>query len=273
MHPVECVWPLAVAFTGSFLVVTATLYALRRHHLRALPLCDVVEPLGLRRALPAFAAEWMALTSTVLTIPLGWCMRRTWVGTGTHGPLVLVHGYGLNAGSLWWLRRRLQRDGWGPIYCCRYRSLRTTLDRAAEALRQELRAAPPRGAPLTLIGHGAGGLVIRHYLRRTPAPTVRRVITLGTPHRGTVLARYGPWRHSLAPGAPSLVKLNAVDRLPQQFDVIAIYSTFDAVALPHTHARYPGAFNIQLDNVGHHALLYSHKVYRLIAENLAAPFR
>ena len=122
---------------------------------------------------------------------------------------------------------------------------------------------------MTLIGHSLGGLVIRYYARHFPSPRVRRLLTLGTPHRGTILARR--WLPALAPGSKLLVALNAADRPPQQFDVITIYSSFDALILPPANAVYDNAFNIQLNNVGHNALLTSKRVYGLIAENLAAP--
>jgi hypothetical protein len=59
--------------------------------------------------------------------------------------------------------------------------------------------------------------------------------------------------------------------VPQQFDVIAIHSDFDAMILPPRHAEYPGAFNIRVAGIGHNALLFSAKIYGLIAENLDAP--
>jgi hypothetical protein len=46
---------------------------------------------------------------------------------------------------------------------------------------------------------------------------------------------------------------------------------FDAVVLPPSAATYPHAFNIQINGVGHHALLFSSRLYQLLAENLQAP--
>jgi hypothetical protein len=82
---------------------------------------------------------------------------------------------------------------------------------------------------------------------------------------------HGGAGHKLAPGSQFLNTLNAADRVPQQFDVIAIHSPFDAMILPPRNAEYANAFNIRLDGVGHNTLLFSSKVYRLIAENLSAP--
>ena len=117
------------------------------------------------------------------------------------------------------------------------------------------------------MGRGLGGFVSRYYVRRYPATNIRRVVTLGTAHQGTML----PGTRTLRPGSPFMTMMNAGDRVPQQFDVIAIHSSFDALVLPPANAFYPDAFNIQLHDVGHYTLLFSAKVYGLLAENLDAP--
>ncbi len=278
---------VALVLTLLALFVNAGFYLWRAHLLRTLSACDAVDGLGVFAATLAFAQECIALAAVVLFIPLGGSVRRRRTGHGARGPIILVHGWGLNAGSLWCLRRRLLRDGWGPVCCfdnhtrmkiaaagrASARAWGIDVEAAAEALRQMIQDVAPGNQPLTLIGHGVGGLVVRYCARRYPTPTVRRIVTLGTPHFGTELARLCRLRDTLAPGAPLLNKLNAVDHVPQQFDVIAIHSTFDALVLPPGNARYPGAFNIEVNDVGHNALLLSTKVYQLIAENLAAPLR
>jgi triacylglycerol esterase/lipase EstA (alpha/beta hydrolase family) len=170
--------------------------------------------------------------------------------------------------------RLLLRDGWSPVCCLDYRSLHFDVEGGAARLRDAVdQLTHARGAPqpATLIGHSLGGLVARYYARRYPARAVRRIVTLGTPHHGTTLARmHGGAGHKLAPGSQFLNTLTAADRVPQQFDVIAIHSSFDAMILPPQNAEYPVAFNVRVNNVGHNALLFSSKVYALISENLGA---
>jgi triacylglycerol lipase len=268
---VPVVWNIALAFALLVLGINASFYVWRARVLSRLPLCDRVDRLGVLNAAWTFLKDSAALAAVMLSIPLGWCLPRCRSGNGTRGGIILVHGWALNRGALWWLRRRLLRDGWSPVCCFEYRTLNANVEPAASALQQMITSMVSDGRPLTLIGHSLGGLVLRYCARRYPTRSVRRIVTLGTPHFGTELARFGPLRDKLAPGAPLLNKLNAVDHLPQQFDIIAIHSTFDAMVLPPDTARYPGAFNIQVNDVGHNALLFSSKVYRLIAENLAAP--
>jgi triacylglycerol lipase len=273
---VHGIWRIALGFALLVVLFNTIVYAWRAVILRQTAACDAVERLGIVNALWAFAKECAALAAVILLVPIGWLLPRCRAGAGSRGPLILVHGWGLNRGALWWLQRRLRRDGWSPVCCYDYRSYRADIERAAEQLRgvvEQVVTTFPTGQPVTLIGHSLGGLVLRYYVRRYPAANIRRIVTLGTPHFGSALAARGcgPAARKLAPGSPFLQTLNAADRIPKQFDVIAIYSTFDALALPPANAQYPGAFNIQVNDVGHTALLFSAKVYQLLLENLAAP--
>ncbi len=266
---VRWVWVVAAVFAGLVLSANAALYAWRARLLHLTG--DGDERLGAIHAAWAFAKECAASAAVLLLVPVGWCVPRDHVGGAGRGPVILVHGRGLNRGSLWPLRRRLLRDGWRLVCCVEYRATPVDIEHAACRLRdlvERLNARDRR--PIACIGHGFGGLVVRYFVRRYPAPTVRRIVTLATPHHGTEVARI-LGRGALQPGSRLLNTMNAADHVPQQFDVIAIHSTFDAVILPPGNARSPGAFNIQLKDVGHNAMLFSTRVYQLIAENLAAP--
>jgi triacylglycerol lipase len=269
------VWGPAALFALLVVSGNAALYAWRARVLRAVAACADNEQLGVVNAAWAFLKECAASAAVTLLIPIGWCLARCRTGAVSRGPVILVHGWGLNRGSLWLLRRRLLRDGWGPVCCVEYLSSDFDVEDAARHVRDMVdRINGFDGRPIACIGHGLGGLVLRYFVRRYPAPRMRRIVTLATPHRGTEVARILGRRGSkLAPGSRLLSTVNAADHVPQQFDVIAIYSTFDAVILPPSNGRYPGAFSIQVNDVGHYALLFSAKVYALIAENLAAPLR
>jgi triacylglycerol lipase len=270
---VHVVWGLVLLFGVVIVASNGALYAWRAQLARTAGAAD--HRLGVVNALWAFAKECAACAAVIVLVPVGWCMPRCRGSTGQRGPVILVHGWAANRGSLWLLRRRLLRDGWGPACCLDYLSQPVDIESAARRLRDLVDGlATHDRRPITCIGHNLGGVVLRYFARRYPAPRVRRILTLGTPHCGTAVARLlGRRAGALLPGSPLLNTLNAADHVPQQFDVIAIASSFDALILPPVNARYPGAFTIEVDDVGHHALLFSAKVYRLIAENLAVPLR
>ena len=52
-----------------------------------------------------------------------------------------------------------------------------------------------------------------------------------------------------------------------------IASPFDAIVFPTETAHVSGALNVTVDAVGHHALLYSARVYELVRENIELPLR
>jgi triacylglycerol esterase/lipase EstA (alpha/beta hydrolase family) len=189
-------------------------------------------------------------------------------------PLLLVHGYGQRAGSFACMARRLRADGWSWVAAVEYAGcfgdVRRSVARLGARVDDLRRMA---GADrVDIVAHGMGGLITRAYLRAGGASAVRRLITLGTPHQGTeqrLLADLvDPMARQLRPGSALLADLGRADPVPDQVEVVSIYSLFDAVVLPSRNAYYPGAVNVEIDAVGHAALLFSGRVYQLICENL-----
>lgn len=269
------VWRLAVGYAVVAVALNLALYGWRRRMLQRAAAANLLEPLGMLSACWAFIKECAALAAAVPLALLGWLLPRHCSSTAGRGAIVLLHGWGTNCGALWLLRYRLLRAGWGPVCCFGPLTCRLDLEGAAARLRvllERVVSASATPAPVMVVGFGVGGLVLRYCLRRYPASGIRRVITIGTPHRGTEVARVlGPFGSALVPRSAFLRRLNTADRLPQQFDVIALHSTFDATVLPLEYALYPGALNVQFSEIGHFTLLFSSKVFRVLRENLAAP--
>src|SRR6185369_6546009 len=105
-------------------------------------------------------------------------------------PLLLVHGIGCNAGVWTGFRRYLESRKLGPVYALSYDPPLASIEHFANQMAariDEVRAAT--GAEQVLIvGHSMGGLVARAYLRKFGGKHVRELITLGTPHSGSIHA-------------------------------------------------------------------------------------
>ena len=99
-------------------------------------------------------------------------------------PVLLVHG--LWNAKLWLtpLAWRLHRVGL-KVGGFGYPSIVGGAEAAVEALIEHLRSGPERD----LVGHSLGGLIALEALRRAPELPVRRVVCLGSPLRGSRVAR------------------------------------------------------------------------------------
>jgi pimeloyl-ACP methyl ester carboxylesterase len=265
---VNAIVAVAAVLLAVPLALNAIAYTARWQALRRVPSCD--EGLPFAVAARAFLADCGALVWTWQA-----CLRpRRQPSTPAkdqHPGIVLIPGLGLNAGALSILTARLRQAGWSPLVLPGV-YWRPDIDTLARALGDFLRALPADQPVTALLGFGVGGLVARQYLRRHPARGIQRVVTLGTPHQGvlTGLTHLPGW-NAVRPDAAVMRHLAAGDRVPQQFEVTAIYSDFDAFAAPTELAYYPGAFNIEVRGVGHFTLLRSRRIGDLVIENLNAP--
>ena len=148
-----------------------------------------------------------------------------------------------NAGALNGLRRHLVARDIGPVYTLSYgpplASIELFADQLAARVDAILRATG--AARVAIVGHSMGGLVARAYLRRYGAAKVRSVMTLGTPHHGSVHARFfpGDCLAQLRPGNAWLADLNRTEGSPPTVRFVSLWSWHDSMVAPQTSARLP----------------------------------
>jgi triacylglycerol esterase/lipase EstA (alpha/beta hydrolase family) len=96
---------------------------------------------------------------------------------------------------------------------------------------------------LILVGHSMGGLVSRAYLRRNGKARVAKLVTLGTPHRGSQLAKLGMGENGrqMVPGSAWLGGLNASGAVPLPAATVSIYSCHDNYVMPQDSSVLEGA--------------------------------
>jgi pimeloyl-ACP methyl ester carboxylesterase len=204
---------------------------------------------------------------------------------GTRAPVVLLHGFGVTSAVLRPLEARIRRTTGRP--CVRLRlgcrlplhlgDVRRSARRAERALERLARgAAFPR---VDVIGHSLGGLVATYWLKRIDqGRRIRRVITLGTPHRGTPFAALGvllfgafsPAVWQMLPGSRLVRELAALP-VPEGSELVALGSHDDAV-VPARLALPPPAPRLRTRAIGrirHVDFLWSRDVFRHVASALA----
>jgi triacylglycerol esterase/lipase EstA (alpha/beta hydrolase family) len=186
-------------------------------------------------------------------------------------PVLLVHGVLCNAGVWHPFARWAARQGIAPVYALSYGPPLASIELFAEQAAAKIDAilAATRARRVVVIAHSMGGLVLRAYLRRHGGAKVARIVTVGTPHEGSVHAwmAAGTSLSQMRPGNPWLAGLGAPDGedLPP---IVSIWSWHDSMVAPQTSSRIDFGDNIVLGGVAHNALLRDPQVFGLLAEEI-----
>ncbi len=171
-------------------------------------------------------------------------------------PILLLHGVGCNAGVWSGFRRHLERWGLGPVYALSYGPPLASIEHFADQVAKRIGdiEAATGASQVVLVGHSMGGLVARAYLRQYGGAKVRRLITIGTPHQGSMHA----WLMagmSLAQMRPSNAWLAELNGFADGVPLASIWSWHDSMVTPQTSSRIDRGDNIVLVGVAHNALL------------------
>lgn len=184
--------------------------------------------------------------------------------------LVLIHGFACNR-AVWkpLLASGLLKDcnvatvNLEPVFCA--------IDQYAGVIRAAVDALrEASGAPrVTLVCHSMGGLAARVYLRDCGADAVDRVITVATPHAGTVFATFGHGHNAwqMRVGSEFLQQL-AAETAPLADRFTCIGSRDDNLIVPRSSLWLPGARHVTVEGIGHLAMMGAPEVHRLISEEL-----
>ncbi len=189
------------------------------------------------------------------------------------GPaVVFVHGFVCNRG-LWlpWMRRL--RDQGVPYVSVNLEPVFGSIDDYIPLIAEGARRARAlTGHPPMLVCHSMGGLATRAWLASEPGFPVHRVITIGSPHRGTWLGRFsrvangrqmrleGDWLGELQRREATIDPVRPYGRF------VCWYSNADNIVFPASTATLPGADNRLVPGVAHVAMAFHPRV---MSESLA----
>ncbi len=178
--------------------------------------------------------------------------------------VILIHGFFCNRG-IWtpWL---------GPLQAAGHPFMALNLHPAFAGIDDYVplidaavqRMTQATGQPPVLVCHSMGGLAARAWRRAVMPGTcanehqIRHIITIGTPHHGTVAARFGqaPNARQMRVGNPWLAQL-ARDEAAMAADAppyavfTCWYSNTDNIVFPASSATLPGAANHMMAGCGH----------------------
>lgn len=223
---------------------------------------------------------WLAESVGAVRV-FGWHVPWRWRRFPDHLPvdamgrrgLVLVHGFVCNRGiwNPWWPRLRAAgvpcialnlEPVFGPIEA--YVPL-------IEAAVQRLQQAT--GQPPLLVAHSMGGLAVRAWLREHDADArVHGVITIGTPHHGTWLGRFGLAANTrqMRWQSPWLAALAASEPAARYRRFTCFHGHCDNIVFPCSTATLPGADNRHLRGHAHVHLLRHPAVLAEVLQRLGS---
>ena len=197
--------------------------------------------------------------------------ERPIVNDAARPAVLLVPGYMCNRAS-WrhWVLKGLPRD-WNvatislePVYA-RIEEYADALQRAVEKLR-----ADSGSERVTLVCHSMGGLVARTFLRAKGHDAIARVITICTPHHGTVFARFAHGENTLQMRrACDYVRRLAESDEPVEF--ICFASQHDNLVVPRDSQVLACAEAVWFEKIGHLAMSASDEVLTKLVEAVERP--
>ncbi|MFM9135584.1 MAG: alpha/beta fold hydrolase [bacterium] len=197
------------------------------------------------------------------------------VAAGT--PIVLMHGVFDNRSIFTLMRRGLRRRGFGTTYALNYSPLTDDIRSVAVRLGDLVEEVCEETGHdrVHVIGHSMGGLIGRYLVQRLDGDErVHTVVTLGTPHSGTLPAHLVPHPVARQMRTDGDIVLELAEPAPEcRTRFIAFWSNIDQLVIPQSNARitHPdlAARNVLVRGAGHLSLPVDGRVIREIGLALA----
>jgi triacylglycerol esterase/lipase EstA (alpha/beta hydrolase family) len=228
--------------------------------------------IGFASTLHLYVTEIRTVAASWVLMVLHRSLIRDPLPAPAQGPVLLIHGVLVNDGVWLSLRRFLASNGGAPIYTINYGPPLADIEWFAEQLHTRIEAirAATGAERVVLVAHSMGGLVARAYLRRFGAARVAKLITIGAPHHGSMLAWSFPGTclAQMRPGNAWLADLNHDENRTAPVPITSIWSRHDSMVAPQASSVLGSAENIALVGVAHNALLGDREVRELVVREL-----
>ncbi len=265
-----------VAVLGALVIlfVHAPILGLEFVLLRRLNRNDPAPPATLLHLLRAWSAEVVAAAQV-----FGWRQPFRAAALPDHLPerptgrraVVMLHGFVCNR-ALWnpWMRQL--REGDVPFVAANLEPVFGSIDQYTPAIERAVqRAIQATGLAPLIVAHSMGGLAARAWLR-TPgnAERIHGVVTIGTPHGGTWLGRFGYSRNAREMRLASrwILELGTHESTALRSRFTCFYGHCDNIVFPASTATLPDADNRHLAGVAHVHMVSQPEVIREVLRRL-----
>lgn len=186
--------------------------------------------------------------------------------------VVFIHGFACNRG-FWspWMKR-LRRLG-HPFVAVNLEPLFGSIDAYGPIIDDAVRRVSlATGLPPVLVCHSMGGLAARAWLRQArDASRTHHIVTIGTPHQGTCLARFSRATNGreMRPDSLWLAALRAAEATCSSPPFTCWFSNCDNVVFPPRFAVLPDASNRLLPGAAHVDLAFRPQVLAHVLHSLS----
>ncbi|MGL4573603.1 MAG: esterase/lipase family protein [Burkholderiaceae bacterium] len=230
--------------------------------------------IGVFGAIGCYVGElWASIRTFSFAQP--WLANRRMAGQriaySTGIPVLFLHGYFCNR-ALWRsLAKTLASRGHAssainlePVFGS-IDEYTTSIDHAVRRLQSRT------GAPkIALVCHSMGGLAARAYLRAHGDGAIAKVITLGTPHQGTFLARFGHGKNTAQMRQVSAWRedLAASESRERRALFTVMLTHHDNIVSPQAVQVLEGAQTVEFSGMGHVAMVYEARVQAAVLQVL-----
>ncbi len=276
-------WPLSLVLGPGFILlvrlgITANNFFINRHYCG--PLAEDAR-LSRTEWLHLYLSEFRAtMYCSSWSMPFLAFSRRPAVDP-IGLPVLLIHGYGCNSGY-WHGMSKALTAAHITHHAIDLEPLFGDIDDYIPRLRDAVNAlcAETGHETIIIVAHSMGGLVARAYLRAAGDARIAKVITLGSPHRGTGLANFGlgmnsqqmRWSGKAQEGQASewLCRLQDSESEQRMPRFVSLYSLHDNIIAPQSSSVLPGAKNIPFRGIGHVALASTPAIQECVIREILA---
>ncbi len=231
----------------------------------------------LRDLLPFFAGYTIETLSSFflfLVTPIGYLFGRRLNIKGKKDnkntyPVLFVHGYSRNLSDFFVILFVLWRKGFSRLYAINYDSFSKTIQEIAALLEREVERIcnKENTNKVIIVAHSLGGVASRYLMSVMKNDRIFRLISIGSPYRGTRMAVFGVGKSSvhLLTDHPFFDSFSMVDDVKRIF---SIYSTHDNIVIPYNSPVIEGGNNLEINWAGHATLLFHPAVVKWVKKNL-----